>query len=535
MKYKALLIILLSLPLITYGKENFFRDLRPFLLSSNDTVIIDTSNIQASNDLQAESWLDEFISDFSNDTIHTDTIDLIPQIDTAWLKADTAIKYLQNKLTQDTLFNSKDTLKSHLKKLINYAQSLPIDTTLQYLNHIIRRDSILPVYADSASKATHDSVYNYLKTLLQYVKKDTTLFTIYNQKDDSISFPLTKNIKDSLRFLIYDQKDYPAGLWIYPNKNAMKISFYEGIQIIESKPQQAILEELSTMKNIEKLKKPKEVKIIFPQWDIGGIGNAYFNQGYLSNWAQGGESSLSSLLEVKFNIDYKKGKTIWDNDINYKYGLLKSGEKELRKNEDKLEINSKFGSSASNDWYYSTLVNFKTQFFKGYDYPNDSVPVSDFLAPAYLVFSVGMDYKPSNKLTVLLSPISSKFTIMRDRKRYDPTKYGLEKDQNVKKELGAYVKSIYKYELNEDINLENKINLFTNYLDKPQNVDIDWELTVNMKITDLITTTINTHIIYDDDINFPVYKKINGEEVVVNEVPKIQFKELLSVGVSYKF
>ena len=170
--------------------------------------------------------------------------------------------------------------------------------------------------------------------------------------------------------------------------------------------------------------------MIFPQWDLDGLVNLKFNQSHLSNWVQGGEDHLSSLLEATYSINYKKGKTIWDSNIEYKFGLIQSGDKEgIRKQEDMLEINSKYGSNANKDWYYSALVNFKTQFFKGYDYPNDSITVSGFLAPAYTVFSLGMDYKPSDKLTIMASPISSKITMMRNTNKFKETKFGLEEGQ----------------------------------------------------------------------------------------------------------
>jgi hypothetical protein len=146
-----------------------------------------------------------------------------------------------------------------------------------------------------------------------------------------------------------------------------------------------------------------------------------------------------------------------------------------------------------------------------------------------------MDYKPTDNFTLLLSPISSKFTMMRDTSKFNQTKYGIPAGKKTRKELGAYVKSIYSFDLNKDIHVQNKINLFTNYLNDPQNVDIDWELTVKMKVTELINTTISTHMIYDHDVDFPVYDMVDGEEVQVGTTKKLQFKELLSVGVSFRF
>jgi len=435
-------------------------------------------------------------------------------------KMDSAIAYVQQHGVKDTASLLSDTARTMLQRFLYYAKSYPEDSTKIYIKENFQNDSLVHFFQDSAHQPVNDSLNHYLDYLWQRTRKDSVAFTIYNKARDSVKLWLKRNPRDSSRFLIYDDKDYPAGIWIHPrNKKSIQLSFGKNVRIEEVETQQTLREYLPvTMEEIG-LKQQQEVDMIFPQWDIDGIGRAHFNQGYITNnWARGGESSMSTLWTIRYSADYKKGKTIWDNDLEYKIGLLKSGEKSLRKNEDKLEINSKFGSNARKNWYYSTLLNFQTQFFKGYDYPDTDQPISGFLAPSYLVFSVGMDYKPSDKLTLLLSPISSKFTMMRDTTTFDQTNFGISKNRKSKKELGAYVKSIFTLDITPKISMENKVNFFINYLGKKETLDVDYEMTLNMEINRLINTTINTHLVYDRDIS-----------------RHIQFKENLSVGMEYKF
>lgn len=287
---------------------------------------------------------------------------------------------------------------------------------------------------------------------------------------------------------------------------------------------------------------------IKPQyWKTSGIGSINLAQGVISNWAKGGESSISTLTEVNMFANYSRGNTKWDNNARFKYGLIKSGKKRLRKNEDMFEINSKFGQKAFGNlgkyamekygakgiknWYYSFLVSFKSQIARGYNYPNDSVAVSTFLAPGYLVFALGLDYKPNKQTSLLVSPLTSKSTFVTDTALIDQTKYGIDKKRKAKNEMGAFIKARFKYNFNDDISLENKLSLFMNYVKNPQNIDIDWEVILRMKITFYMDAVISTHIIYDDDVKVPVF---NDEGVKIGIGPRLQFKEVFSIGFSYK-
>ncbi len=269
-------------------------------------------------------------------------------------------------------------------------------------------------------------------------------------------------------------------------------------------------------------------------WKFSGIGTLNFSQGILSNWVEGGESSVALLTILNLNLTYKQGKNILINSVDEKYGILNSGST-VKKTEDKMELESKYGYKAINNWYYSAAANFKTQFFKGYDYPNDSVIVSDFMSPAYWIVTVGMDYKEKDNLSVFISPLTSKTTIVSRTALVDETKYGLDEDTRIKNEKGAYLKVIYKFKLDDNIFVNTKLDLFSNYSHNPQNIDINSEMKVNMKINKYLSANILLHFIYDDDIEIPVYETINGEKTKVGITKALQFKESLGIGLSYKF
>jgi len=271
-------------------------------------------------------------------------------------------------------------------------------------------------------------------------------------------------------------------------------------------------------------------------WKFGGFGNFNFSQGVLSNWVEGGENSVTLLSILHFNATYKKNKSVWTNTVDYKFGLLKSGETGiLKKTEDKIELNSKYGLKAINNWYYSAAANFKTQLFRGYNYPNDSVVVSAFMSPAYWIVTIGMDYKIKDKFSLFMSLLTSKTTIVSKTYLVDETKYGLEEGQRLRNEKGAYVKVLYKFKLDENIDVNTKLELFSNYMDNPQNIDINSETTTNMKINKYLSATLFLHFIYDDNIDIPVYDIVNGEKKQIGTTKGLQFKEIMGIGLSYKF
>jgi len=449
--------------------------------------------------------------------------------DTSWY-----VSYKLNHLLNSGEFTINDTIERAIRKLIYFYQNQKTDHAIDYLKY--KLDSSGQLISLKNKKATHlsDSLRDALVFLLQNIPEDSLSYTFYNSMNDSVNFDFRENEIDSVHFKLYDHRGEHVLLWIKKSdKNAFDLILEDGVYLEKTRQQRIVEQGIDVNLKFPKLRKVRKTNIIVPIWELKGLADIKFNQGYLSNWAEGGENSMSALSVFKFSADYNYGRIkSFDSDIEYRLGYLKLGDKPLQKNDDRLEINAKYGRTAFNNWYYSALVNFKTQFLKGYEYPNDSVAISQFMAPGYLVFSLGLDYKPSNKLTILVSPLTSKFTIMADTTNFDQTRYGLSKDEKIRKEIGAYIKAISKIKFNHKISLENKLTFFTNYTNNPQNIDVDWEADLSVALTDYIKLSVNAHMIYDDDVDFPVLDDAGNQ---IGTTQKLQFKELFGVGFTYQF
>lgn len=282
-------------------------------------------------------------------------------------------------------------------------------------------------------------------------------------------------------------------------------------------------------------------------WKKGGLISINFAQSIFTNWAAGGENAISATSLFNAFANYKTDQNTWDNSIDLAYGMLQSGHGALRKNEDKIDLSSKYGRNTFlKNWYYSALINFKSQFANGYNSPDDTVIISRFMAPAYIIGALGLDYKPNEYFSLFISPASSKTTIVNDQRLADAGAFGVEEaeyDLNgikikdgklVRTEVGAYFRITYKKDIVKNVNLGTKLELFNNYLDNPQNIDVNWEMLIGMKVNKYLSASITTQVIYDHDIPVPVERTINGMKVA-GTGPRLQFKEVLSIGFSYKF
>jgi len=282
-------------------------------------------------------------------------------------------------------------------------------------------------------------------------------------------------------------------------------------------------------------------------WKKGGIGGINFAQSSFTNWAAGGENALSATALLSVYANYKKDKTTWDNTLDLAYGMIQSGKAPLRKNEDKIDFSSKYGRHIKESkWYYSALVNFKSQFDAGYNFPNDSTVISRFLSPGYVLGAIGFDYKPKDYLSFFISPVTSKTTIVADAKLADAGAYGVAKaeydtagvkikdGQMVRSEFGGYLRFTFKKDIFKNVNFATKLELFSNYLNNPQNIDVNWENIVGLKINKYLSASISTNMIYDHDIPVTVTEDVNGLPVT-RTGPRLQFKQVLAVGFSYKF
>lgn len=275
-------------------------------------------------------------------------------------------------------------------------------------------------------------------------------------------------------------------------------------------------------------------------WRVGGTFGLNYTQVGLNNWAAGGQSSfaLNGLFDAYAN--YKKGKSSWDNNLSLGYGVIKQGEDgDWIKSDDRILLNSKYGRKAAKNWYYAGLFNFKSQFAPGYNLPDDSTKISDFMAPGYFLGAIGMDYKPNDDFTVFLSPVTAKMTVVNNDFLSKIGAFGVDSGKTARLELGGYMRMMYRKEIMQNITFQTNLDLFSNYSENPQNIDVNWDNLISMKVNKYITVTYTTSLIYDDDIDITETKSDGTPKTDVNGNPRVgprtQFKYVLAVGFQYKF
>ncbi len=267
------------------------------------------------------------------------------------------------------------------------------------------------------------------------------------------------------------------------------------------------------------------------------------------NWNAGGDNSVSGLGDVQFERNYKFRYIKWDNFIRLKYGLNAQEGRKLRKSDDAFRLGSTFGyrQDTISNWYYSVKANFNTQFSNGYKYPDRTTPISRFMAPGYFFIGGGTSYISENqKFNLYISPLTQKATFVLDQKLANEGAFGVKKallnasgdvitpGENSFIELGFLITNIWATEIAKNVGLSHNLSLYTDYLSSFGNIDVDWELNLNLMVNKFITTSIGTHMIYDDDILFDRIVDTNGIVIDPGE-PRLQFKQTLGVGVFYQF
>lgn len=263
-------------------------------------------------------------------------------------------------------------------------------------------------------------------------------------------------------------------------------------------------------------------------WRKGGMFNINLAQGSLSNWAAGGDNfslSLNSILNLY--AFYKKGKSSWDNTVDFNLGYLRSTSLGSRKNDDRIDFLSKYGHAVSSDWNVAALLNFRSQLLNGYTYPEDvKTFTSAFLSPAYVLASLGMDYKPNNSFSLFLSPVTARWLIVKDDTLSAQGAYGVTPGRHVRSEFGAFVSANYLKEFNKTVSYKGRLDLFSNYKHNPERIDVFMSNMLSARISKVISFTWNVDLIYDDDV------RIFGDD---GDDPAVQLKSLVGLGLMVKF
>lgn len=294
-----------------------------------------------------------------------------------------------------------------------------------------------------------------------------------------------------------------------------------------------------------------EKKITIPvdttsHWKAKNTVGFDLNEIAFVNWSAGGVSSVSGLFKGNFTRIYTQKNVKWGNELIIRYGVNKQDGIELRKTDDAFQFNSTFGyrKDTLSNWYHSAKFNFNTQFSNGYNYPNTDLAISKPFAPAYTFLGVGAEYaNKEKKINVYISPLTLKNTLVLDQRLANQGAFGVEKvtyDENgniisegkkTKTELGFLVTSHFKKEVFKNITFENRLSLYSDYLNNFGNIDVDWQAQLDLVVNQYVKANIGINMIYDDDIK--AKEQINGEEVTVG--PKVQLKQMIGIGLVYNF
>lgn len=269
-------------------------------------------------------------------------------------------------------------------------------------------------------------------------------------------------------------------------------------------------------------------------WTIHGENTFLINQSSFSNWASGGVNSIAGNILFNYDFNYKKNKLTWDNKVILGYGLSKQQNIGVRKNDDRLILNSLLGYKASQYWLYTFYANFQTQFAKGYQYSGEKKSLlSDFLSPAYLTLGPGFAYKRSDNFRVNISPFASRLIIVQNDTLSSKGAFGVDKNKHLRYEFGASLDAYYKVNLVENISFENILKLYSNYLDKPQNIYTDYTANLFMKVNKFVTVNAGVQLLYDDNTDIPI---LGANGAPSGDTKKaLQVKQIFGAGFTYKF
>ena len=269
-----------------------------------------------------------------------------------------------------------------------------------------------------------------------------------------------------------------------------------------------------------------------PKWWQGGVLQLTGSQVQLTDWAAGGSSGVSGVANLNAFRNLRTGRTAWDNAIMLTYGLVAGYHRHAKKTDDRLELNMRIGRQLKEGGthYASALVQFRTQFAEGYDPRNDTVKISNFLTPGYLTFAIGSDYKLLNKLSAFISPLPARVVFKNDSDFFNTDAFGVASREITSLQFGYYFNFSYAANLGKNISFLTRADLFGDYMRHPENMDVNWEMLFTFKVNDWVAATLNTLVIYDDDID--VVREVDG---VLHNGPTLQFKETFGLGMTMKF
>ncbi len=479
-----------------------------------------------------------------------------------------AVQNLQYKSFEDPELNQA------IATLIHYVNDENVQYTTNYLkkyahSHIPEQEKALyklqqyvtvdsAEYIDNMKSLLSGDYEEYLNTdlqlLVKYIQSEPNYVWLKKADRDSTFIELTSTNNSPIKFWVNNGKmQYyrfwagnnlcdTVGTWVQIMPKGHKIKIY----LDEDVCQTSMIEQIYQEKEVPIFNPPCDKYFIPMDCKVHAIKRRYWtyyseveltmSQGALKNWSGGGDNSLSLISNLRYYWNYNRNKTSWENWMHYRFGFMKNGDEEMRKNEDRFELNSKVGQKAFKHWYYTAQFNMVTQLFNSYDYPKDKSRelVANFMSPGDFTLSLGMDYKPNSYFSLVISPIAGKWTFVRDSSKIAPKRYGItEAGKRFKREAGAQVNMISRLNnLFNLLNVNNELKVFLSYEKKDKYITekesgetkkrlpltINWKMTIDFKINYFMTASIYTETVYDESFS-----------------KKLQFKENLNLGVKFRF
>ncbi len=442
--------------------------------------------------------------------------------------------------------------------------AIPADTISEYVYKTVtvQKDTSIMVVIDTLHEVTSpysgfpfpylsypfqsDSIEVAVNALLKYVQLRDSSIIYFTGVDKQVT-PVWLNARSGTytRYWLKNDLNDSVTVWI-GNPSRDTIGLYLEKEVVFKRPpkQNHYSEAHINVKETDKssLQELQKVYIKPHYWKERLEANFIMSQSALSNWVKGGENSFSTAMDITEFANYKNKQLNLSssNFFRIKLGFLKSGNTPVRKNLDLIETNSKLNHKAFGKFDFSAILLFKTQIAPGFNYNTepDATKVSKFMNPATLTLGIGLDYKPNKNTSLNFSPLSYKGTYMTDTVHLDQTLYGIPRDKKALHEPGISLLVANEFKPTKSITIVNRLQLFTNYIHNPQNIDVDWEMIATANLNWFTDIRFNTHLIYDDDTKSPV---IRGGIPVLNpdDTPKktarAQFKEMLGLSIVFRF
>lgn len=450
-------------------------------------------------------------------------------------------------ITEDLIFR-RDTAKVGLLPVFDKEEqrdTLYITGRDTIYGNVISPGESFMKYNTALLQFRGDSIRSAVNRLIEFLEaRDSSIIWFTGISGSRVPFMVNSGTGKATRLWLRNEYDDSVSVWVI-NREPDTLGLYleNGIQFRRPLWQSHVGDARIDVEPTDKrtLLEIKKIMTRTQYWKYRTESSVVLSQGFLSNWVKGGESSVSTAFDITAYADYNNKALLLssNNFARIKYGLIYSDENGIRKNLDLLETNSKLNHKAFGKFDFSTIMLFKTQLAKGYNYPNDSVPVSKFMNPAILTIGFGLDYKPNKTTSLNFSPFSYKGTFVPDTANIDQTKYGIPADRRSKNEPGASLMFMNEFKPFRNLSVTNRLQLFTNYINNPQNIDIDWEMILVASLNWFTDVRLNTHLIFDDDTKTPVFDKdkkpVTGEDGLQKKSARIQFKELLGFSFVFRF